>query len=370
MTGAAKRKPGRAKGDGRSQQHSGRDHLPAYAPYLILAALTLFFFWSLFSPGSRHWLWEDVLYFTHPARMFAAYSFSLGQFPFWNPFVFGGQPFFADIQTAVLYPFNLIHSLLASGQSGSYLLLEFIEALHFFLAGIFTYRFLKLTGADQHGSLLGAIAFAFSGYLVTHVIHTNFVFVFVWLPLVLELFERALVGGKFRYALACAAVLGISTAGGYPQYTLYMYYTLALYWLVYEVYSRGTEPWSAKATLSRMLVLGFITVVALGVNLVSWLPAAELARYTPRSEMTYLASVEHSLEPRMLLKLVAPRFFGVQSPGANSYWAGGYGSFWDLSVCRRSAAGIGFVRLDRRPPQPPSRVCGGSGGCLPLAGAG
>ncbi len=333
MSAAAKRKSPQEQGErGREQPASGQRSYPAYVPYLILAALVLVFFRGLFFSMARHWLWEDFLYFTYPARMFAAHSLSLGQFPFWNPFVFGGQPFFADIQTAVLYPFNLLHSVLAGGQNGSYILLEFIEALHFFFAAIFTYRFLKLTGAERNGALLGSVAFGFSGYLVTHAIHTNFVFVFVWLPLVLELFERALSSGKFRFVAACAAVLGISTAGGYPQYSLYIYYTLALYWLVYEIFSATDNGWSTPGVLRRAALLGFVALVALGANMVSWLPAAELAEHTPRSEMTYQASVEHSLEPRMLLKLVAPRFFGSQIPGQNTYWAAGYGSFWETCL--------------------------------------
>ena len=333
MSAAAKRKSPREQNErGREQPARSQKSYPAYVPYLILAALALVFFRGLFFSGARSWLWEDFLYFTYPARMFAAHCMSQGQFPFWNPYVFGGQPFFADIQTAVLYPFNLIHSFMAAGQSGSYLLLEFIEALHFLFAAVFTYRFLKLTGTERNGALIGSVAFGFSGYLVTHAIHTNFVFVFVWLPLVLELFERALSSGRFRFVVACAAVLGISTAGGYPQYSLYIYYTLALYWLIYEIYFAIDNGWSTPVVLRRAALLGFVAAVALGANMVSWLPAAELADHTPRSEMTYQASVEHSLEPRMLLKLVTPRFFGTQIPGQNTYWAAGYGSFWETCL--------------------------------------
>lgn len=333
MSASSRGKSGRNRSRGSpARNQTTRDVIPPYGPYVLLAALTLIFFWSLFSPGNRHWLWEDFLYFTHPARMFAAYCMSIGEFPFWNPYVFGGQPFFADIQTAVLYPFNLIHSMLAGGQTGSYVLLEFIETLHYFLAGLFTFRFLRLTGADRQGSLIGAVAFAFSGYLVTHAIHTNFIYVFVWLPLILELFERALSGVKFRYAIFCALTLGISTAGGYPQYTLYMYYVLGLYWLVYEICTVRDDGFKAGESSKRLLVLGFVAAAALGMNMISWMPAAELADHTPRSEMTYEASVEHSLEPRMLLKLVAPRFFGTQYPGRNTYWAGGYGSFWETCL--------------------------------------
>ncbi len=308
--------------------------LPSYMPVAILAALTVVFFWCLITPVSsaRHYLWEDFLYYYYPVRMFAAHCISLNQFPFWNPYVFGGQPFFADIQTSVLYPFNLLHSLLSGSQMQSFLLLESIQVLHFFLAGFFTFRFLRLTRVNMEGALLGAITFAFSGYLVTHAIHTTFVCVFIWIPLALELLERSLTGGKFRHVIACAAVLAVSTAGGYPQYNLYLYYVLGLYWLIHEIYAAGQHGFSFSVSSRRAAILLLITGAALGANMVSWLPAAELSAYTPRSEMTYEASVEHSLEPRMLLKLVAPRFFGTQYPAGNTYWAGGYGSFWETCL--------------------------------------
>ncbi len=308
--------------------------LPAYMPPVLLAVLTAVFFWGLITPVSsaRHYLWEDFLYYYYPVRMFAAHCLSLGQFPFWNPYVFGGQPFFADIQTAVLYPFNLIHSLLSGSQTQSFILLEAIQVLHFFLAGLFTFRFLRLTRANTEGALLGAITFAFSGYLVTHTIHTTFISVFIWIPLALELLERSLSGGRFRHVIGCAAVLAVSTAGGYPQYNLYLYYVLGLYWLVNEIFAARQHGFNLIVSSKRAAILLFITGAALGANMVSWLPAAELSEYTPRSEMTYAASVEHSLEPRMLLKLVAPRFFGTQYPGQNTYWAGGYGSFWETCL--------------------------------------
>jgi len=325
VSAADKRKTGNTGDNAGGQKDIGRGQWPPYAPYLVLAAMTLFFFWDLFSPGARHWLWEDVLYFTHPARMFAAYCFSLGKFPFWNPFVFGGQPFFADIQTAVLYPFNLFHSFLTNSQGGGYLLLEIIEALHYFLAALFTFRFLRLTGADRHGSALGGIVFAFSGYLVTHVIHTNFIFVFIWLPLVLELLERSLNSGRFRHVLGCTAALAVSTAGGYPQFTLYIYYTLALYWLVFEIFANVTGGRYLKASLRRVLTLGFITAAALGTVFAIALFLREQIRFSVIRRRVYGNQVfskknrlqsEHQIlaekgERTLVIELQGQLFFGT-----------------------------------------------------------
>ena len=319
---------------GQRTNPAGSGTFGRWLPALALAFLTAVFFWKLISPlsGSRNWLWEDFLFQNYPYRVFAATSLVRGYFPFWNPYVFGGQPFFADIQTAVLYPFNLMQALFTGPDSLNPLLVELVEILHYFLAGWFTYRFLRLADTAVEAATLGGIAFAFSGFMATHAIHMNFIYVFVWLPLVLELFERSLAGGRFRYAVGCAAVLALSTMGGYPQYSLYIYYVLGLYWLVFEVFGRRAGEWTPAAALRRLGLLLFITIGALGLNLFAYLPAAELARYTPRSEMTYEASVEHSLAPWLLVKLAVPKFFGVQYPENNSYWAGGYSAFWETCL--------------------------------------
>ncbi len=305
----------------------------AYLPYLLLAFLTLVFFWIILSPfGKGYWLWEDFLYQNYPYRVFAATSLVRGSFPFWNPYVFGGMPFFADIQTAVLYPFNLVLTLFSDSESLSPYIVELIVVLHYFLAALFAFRFLRLSKLETEAALLGAVTFAFSGFMVTHVIHTNFISVFVWLPLILELFERALSSRKVRFGLLCAAALALSTLGGYPQYSLYIDYVLVLYWLVYELNRYGRDGWSPAAAAWRLALLAFICLAGLGLNAGGYLPAAELAEYTPRSTMTYTASIEHSIAPLQLVKLLCPAFFGTQYQQSNTYWAGGYSAFWETCI--------------------------------------
>jgi membrane protein YfhO len=304
-------------------------------PALLLAFLTMIFFWFILFPfaGKSYWLWEDFLYQNYPYRVFAATSLAQGTFPFWNPYVFGGVPFFADIQTAVLYPFNLVQVFFTDAKSLSAYLVELIVLLHYFLAALFTYRFLKLCRLKTEAALLGGVTFAFSGFMVTHVIHTNFISVFVWLPLILELFERALSSRKIRFVLLCALVLALSTLGGYPQYSLYINYVLVLYWLIFELIRyREQSHFPVAAASWRLALLVFICLVGVGLNASGYLSAAELAQYTPRSTMTYQASIEHSIAPWQLVKLICPGFFGTQYPGSNTYWAGGYSAFWETCL--------------------------------------
>lgn len=301
---------------------------------MILAGLAAVFFWQYLTPlkSGRAWLWEDFIQFTYPVRFFAATSIIRGEFPFWNPYVFGGMPFFADIQTAVLYPFNLLQTLFAGPDSLSPRVVQFFLVFHFFLAAWFSFRYLRYLKLSAESSLLGAVIFAFSGFLVTHAIHLNFINVFVWLPLILEMFQRALDTGRHRWAVLCALALGVSTMGGYPQYTLYICYVLGLQWLCHELEVHRENGWSLSGTIKRLAVLVAVAAFGVGLNAFNWLPAAELARYTPRSSMTWEASAEHSLHPLFLVKLLSPGFFGRQLPTANTYWAGGYSAFWETCL--------------------------------------
>jgi len=340
----------------RNNSETGQDKYLRWLPFLALAALTVVFFWPYLTPlkSGQAWLWEDFLYFTYPVRFFAATSLVRGEFPFWNPYVFGGMPFFADIQTAVLYPLNLIQTVFAGADSLSPRIVQMFDVLHYFLAGWFCWRFLRYLKLGADSSLLGAVTFAFSGFLVTHAIHLNFINVFIWLPLILELFQRALDSGRLRWAVAAALVLALSTMGGYPQYTLYICYVLGLQWLLHEVGAREQEGVSTAASGARLLTLLAVVGLGVGLNAFNWLPAAELARYTPRSSMTWEASAEHSLQPLLLFKLVCPGFFGTQYPAENTYWAGGYSAFWEtclfVGVLPLSLAlwSLGAFRRDRR----------------------
>ena len=327
------------------------------APFL-LAVLTIFFFKDILNPSvvARHWLWEDFLFQNFPYRFFAATSLARGEFPFWNPYVFGGMPFFADVQTAVLYPFNLVQALFAGPNHLSSYLVEFFVILQIFLGGYFTYRFLRSTDIDKTGSLIGALGFAFSGFMITHVIHTNFISVIIWFPLMLEMLEKALASGRWRYAACCAGIYAVSTLGGYPQYSLYIGYFLGLYWLHFEL-SEGFKGFDRQRLITavvRLSMLLFIGIAGVGFNAFNYLPAAELAQYTPRSIMTYQNSIEHSFAPWLLLKLIDPYFFGTQYPSGNTYWAGGYSAFWEtclftgvLSISLAAWGGIRRVKTNR-----------------------
>ena len=81
------------------------------APGLLLAAITAALCWRLLS-GQFVVTGYDTLTYFYPYRAYAGEVIRSGQLPHWNPYLFYGVPFLANIQTAVFYPLNALFYLL------------------------------------------------------------------------------------------------------------------------------------------------------------------------------------------------------------------------------------------------------------------
>ncbi|MEO5580290.1 MAG: hypothetical protein ABIR58_06495, partial [Gemmatimonadaceae bacterium] len=85
-----------------------------------------------------------------------------GQFPIWNPYLFGGMPFVAGMHGDIFYPTFLLRMIMPTDTAMTW---SFI--IHVFLAGIFTYYFLRASGFGFFGSLVGGIAYMLSGQIAS-----------------------------------------------------------------------------------------------------------------------------------------------------------------------------------------------------------
>jgi hypothetical protein len=190
----------------------------------VLLLATLGFFWRiLFTPNA----WKpagggDLVSFLFPTYRFAAASLRAGTLPLWNPYLYGGAPFLADMQTGLFYPPNLLLFLLFP--DFPYRAMEWMAVIHVFLAGLFMFlclRYMK-PGRSLRGpaALLGAVAYMFSDMFVVHFGNLNLIAVAAWLPLVFMFFWRALRSRSLGLAIGAGAVFGVSTLEGHLQITL------------------------------------------------------------------------------------------------------------------------------------------------------
>jgi hypothetical protein len=131
---------------------------------------------------------NDLLFQFAPWRQFLKHSLAQGILPFWNPYSFCGQPFFADIQTQILYPPNWL-TLLPSIPTG----ISLFIALHWGVAVFGMRKWLRTLDLSEGASRVGALLFAFSGFFWWEVIHPPVLAAFAWVPwwfVALELFTR------------------------------------------------------------------------------------------------------------------------------------------------------------------------------------
>src|SRR4051812_21969878 len=71
-----------------------------------------FAFYTPLSTSNRIAYDFDIWAFFYPLRQYAADALRDGRFPLWNPDIFLGSPFYANAQTALLYPLNLVFLVL------------------------------------------------------------------------------------------------------------------------------------------------------------------------------------------------------------------------------------------------------------------
>ncbi len=153
---------------------------------LGLGALTVAFFWKILLTNLVL-VGLDVFAYFYPYREYASEWLRRGHLPLWNPYLFMGAPFLANIQAAVLYPINVALAWLPAPQ-----LVNVSIALHVFLAGAFTYAFARRSlRLPAFSSFLAAAVFALGGFLGAQVEHVNQLNVTAWLPLLLLLMDEA-----------------------------------------------------------------------------------------------------------------------------------------------------------------------------------
>ncbi|HEX8599368.1 MAG TPA: YfhO family protein [Chloroflexia bacterium] len=293
--------------------HKGRAGRPALhldvGALGLLALLTGGFFWRPLTEGT--YMPEgggDLVSLYFPGYAFAANQIQNGTIPLWNPHLFSGMPFAADVQMGLFYPLNWPLFLLFDLD---YAHLEWLLIAHYWLASAFTYLFLRDIGLRRLGALAGAVVFAFCGFMTAHLGHMPMILVAAWLPLELLLLRRALVtkgAAGWAWGIGAGLSMGVAALAGHAQIFAYGMLAAGLLWLYLflgqeRLTVRGAVPWVLKGALAVGL--------ALAVAAVQLLPSLELSNYSIRAAVSYEEASEFPAQPVSLLNLFLPRVYGT-----------------------------------------------------------
>lgn len=188
--------------------------------YIGLVALIISFcvvFFPLFGGGVL--AGADVLRQEIDFRSLIAQSLSVGELPFWNPYVLCGTPQLAAMSGGSLHPLHLALSPLMSPVAA----INFSVAISMFLAGFGAWLFAFRFTASRSASLAGGALFVFSGVMMAHLDagHISLLStyaLFPWVALALDrLYEKPSVG---RLVFA-AFTLALFVYSGHPQMIIF-----------------------------------------------------------------------------------------------------------------------------------------------------
>jgi len=333
-----------------------------------LLALTLIFFWKI-TFTNLILVGLDVFTYFYPYKAYAAELIRQGHLPLWNPYLFMGVPFLANIQTALFYPLNFPLYWLPVPK-----MITCSIVLHVFLAGLFAYFYARLSlGLGRWGAWLAAAVFAFSGFVGAQVEHVNQLNCSVWLPLLFLLFDlargrpwrsldvniqaerakpyklesspqgglpfqchlyegrgspnRAHSASVWRpsairderalYVLLAGLVAGLQFTAGHTQSSYITLFALGIYAIFPSLWNGGLakfKGWKWRGGIGRSLLV-YLLVVVIGVALaaVQLLPTWELSRLSVRGGgLSYREAISFSLKPRLLLLSLLPTFGGEE----------------------------------------------------------
>ncbi|MCQ3978213.1 MAG: hypothetical protein DPW09_32710 [Anaerolineae bacterium] len=267
--------------------------------------------------------------------------------PLWNPYLFGGQPALADIQSGALYPPHLLQSLILGWTGLGFPLwaLELQAIAHFSLAAVGTYLFIRsyLLASSPHpllasprrvrfGGLMASLAFTYGGYLTGFPVQQLTILeTSAWLPWVMWAISAAARPPTFDQKQAIthknispapllprtlapywgALAFAMALLAGHPQTVLYIFY-LSLAYTLFITFNEFMSQRTAQTKLTFILhPSSFILMIVLGVCLAAaqLLPTREFIAHSLRADLSYQA-VSAGLPLNEFIAILYPGFFG------------------------------------------------------------
>jgi hypothetical protein len=288
-------------------------HLMA-AVVCLVAALTLLYpllsGQIMFGGGS-----SDMFIAGYSFRLFGAETFkSTGAIPQWNPFLFGGLPYIAAMHGDIFYPTAWMRWIMPVDMA-----ITWGMAIHFVLAGWFTYRFARALGLSWGAAIVAGVAYELSGIVASQMSpgHDGKLFVSALAPLAFWTLLRA-IRHQQRWAFGAFAIVVALTVLGHYHMSYFLLIALGL-WALYLAFwdserAADSNPW---------LALGFsaaAVAVGVGITALQVMPFYEYIKYSPRAEggpnTGWAFATSFALPPAEIFTAILPQFNGI----LDHYW--------------------------------------------------
>lgn len=242
----------------------------------------------------------DAVNLIYPFDVFAGQSIKNRDLPLWNPYIFSGTPFMANIHSLVFYPLLMLLRFLFSPALATQLCIM----VHLFLMGLCMYLLMRRFRLAEFPSLISGLIWMFNGHIIVWLTAKPIIIGGALFPMLFLSFKKSLDGGNYFYSLLSGIILGLILLSGF-----YTAYYILIFLFLYFVFIVFTE----RKRISKYLLL-FLITVAIGISLAmaQLLPTVEFFLNTSRGPRLLAGLFSSSALTKYLLlpTFFIPKLFG------------------------------------------------------------
>lgn len=267
-----------------------------------------------------------------------------GEFAQWNPYILGGIPYAAAGGAGdVFYPTFLLRLILGVdvGMTWSFL-------VHLFLAGLFTFCFVRSLGFAFWPALFAGVAYMMSGQVASLVSpgHDGKMYVSALAPLLLWMIVRAVRDGRAWAWGMIALVTGLAILTPHNQ----MVYYLAIFAIPFTMWTalRGSdESLPRSIAVRRVVIAGAAALLGVGIAALQFLPFYAYLDFGARGTARgYEYATSYSMPPEEMFNFYLPQFSGI----LDAYWGRNFFKLHSeyVGVIVLMVAALAFGAVSRR----------------------
>lgn len=285
-----------------------RYDIARWLPFGILALVIATVLYRLLLGEMLYWGLSSLQYY--PWRQFAFSELRQGRLPFWNPYSGGGAPLLANYQSAILYPPNWVHLLIADDQA-----MSLVTIFHIVWAGIGMWQFASALGLSRFGRSVSMLSFSLSGYFLLQAGNLPLLATSAWLPWLFWATINVLSRRQLRYVGLLGLCSGLQLLAGHLQTSWYSYLAVGFFTIWYVIFVM--RPLGRGEQISGLLLSSMGLLIGAGIASLQLIVTFELLWQSHRAGgVDFETLAAESYAPWKFLTLLMPKLFGIPSNGS------------------------------------------------------
>lgn len=217
-------------------------------------------------------------------------------FKLWSPYNACGHPSYSSPQSMYFYPLTFVCNILPQYWNFNIFLL-----MHFVLAGIFMFLYLKSLKINDLAALAGG-----SVLILSSNGEIGFISTFAWAMFLFMCVEQFWQTGKRIYLLLISLGVYCIITAGFPP-LMFMLFVLLSCYIIFSVFLRGEE--SLKQNIFKGIKIVLMFAIGIGMSAILLVPMMKVVGESVRTQLTYNFFVSQSVPPFFIVSLLFPKLF-------------------------------------------------------------